>query len=290
MRSTPFIVAATLATLAAVVTAEFPPADPTARPLTKLEKAATVLTPNLVPFGFRNIVLNQDNPLWMQTLCEQPYVGPPVAPQSLSAPATEYVLSIQKKNGDGYNSSVGLPLAVKSKCVINGDYHPSCSFLWDEQPKTSGLQVIATPPAGVQLVGCTLYFDGNTATSPTCWGGATKGDPQITPIVSAWPEGSIRAINITVNAIDVAGGGVPFTVLYSHCQFAYDFYDNPLGFNPINQVVATDPRVTNWIPDVGEFGNSGALRGKNLTTGAPVVQQNYVPKGVIGAGEQIGGK
>lgn len=264
--------------------------EPTARPLTKLEKAATVLVPNAVPFGFRNIVLNSDNPLWMQTLCDQPYVGPPVAPQSLSPAATEYVLAIQKKNGDGYNSSIGLPLAVQAKCIINGDGKPDCSFLWDELPKTTGLQVIATPPPGVQLTGCTLYFDGTTATSPSCWGGANKDDTQILQMVSAWPEGSIRAINITVNAVDVAGGNTPFTVLYTHCQFAYNFYYNPLGFNPVNQVLATDPRVTNWMPDVGEFGDSGPLRGKNTTTGAPVVQQNYAPKGVIGAGSQVGGR
>lgn len=31
-------------------------------------------------------------------------------------------------------------------------------------------------------------------------------------------------------------------------------------FNRLNQVIVTDPRVTNWIPDVGEFGDSGEKR------------------------------
>lgn len=288
MRS-PALLAATLVALATAAAAGSE-ANPTARPLTKLEKAATVLVPNAVPFGFRDIVLNADNPLWMQTLCDQPYVGPPVAPQSLSPAATEYVLAIQKKNGDGYNSSVGLPLAVQAKCIINGAGKPDCSFLWDALPKSTGLQIVASPPAGVALTGCTLYFDGSTAFSPSCWRGADKGTDEIVQMVAAWPEGSIRAINITVAAVDVAGGGTPFTVLYTHCQFAYDFYSNPFGFNPINQVLVTDPRLTNWIPDVGEFGESGPLRGKNVSTGAPVIQQNYAPKGVIGQGSQVGGR
>ena len=42
-------------------------------------------------------------------------------------------------------------------------------------------------------------------------------------------------------------------------------------FNRLNQAVVTDPRLTDWVPDVGEFGDSGALRGKNVTTGRPVV-------------------
>ena len=43
-------------------------------------------------------------------------------------------------------------------------------------------------------------------------------------------------------------------------------------FNRLNQAIVTDPRVTSWVPDVGEFGASGVLRGKNLTTGKPVVE------------------
>ena len=37
-----------------------------------------------------------------------------------------------------------------------------------------------------------------------------------------------------------------------------------------NQELFTDPRITAFIPDVGEFGDSGPLRGKNMTTGRPV--------------------
>lgn len=86
---------------------------------------------------------------------------------------------------------------------------------------------------------------------------------------------------------------LPPPVIYTHCQFAYNTYSNPLLFNPVNQaIVATDPRVLNWVPDVGEFGESGALRGKNLTTGAPVVQQNYMDKKnrTIGPGSQVPGR
>ena len=42
-------------------------------------------------------------------------------------------------------------------------------------------------------------------------------------------------------------------------------------FNKLNQAIVTDPRLTEWVPDVGEFGASGTLRGKNVTTGRPVI-------------------
>ena len=228
----------------------------------------------------------------MQTMCDQPYLAPPTTQASLSQAAVDYVLAIQKKNGDGYNATLGFPLAWHSKCLINGAGHPDCAHLFDAQPKLSGLKIVASPPAGVTLTGCSLYMDGSVVSSPSCWNGADLKDVDVVQQASAWPEGSIRAINMTVNVVDAAGGGAPFAVLYTHCQFAYDFYDNPFGFNPVNQEIATDPRVTNWIPEVGEFGVSGPLRGKNLTTGAPVVQQNYAPKkgGVIGQGSQVGGR
>ena len=61
--------AATLALLAATASlarAGEGPVEATARELTKLEKAATVLVPDAVPFGLRNIVLNKDNPIWVR--------------------------------------------------------------------------------------------------------------------------------------------------------------------------------------------------------------------------------
>ena len=54
-------------------------------------------------------------------------------------------------------------------------------------------------------------------------------------------------------------------------RFAENSQLNPTLFTRINQEIATDPRVTSWIPDVGEFGDSGTLRGKHVTTGRPVV-------------------
>ena len=228
----------------------------------------------------------------MQTLCDQPYLAPPNTQATLSQAAVDYVLAIQKKNGDGYNATLGFPIGWHSKCLINADGYPDCAHLFDAHPKLTGMKTIATPPAGVTLTSCSLYMDGTTITSPTCWNGADIKDVTVVQQKSAWPEGAIRAINLTVNAVDVNNGALPFQVFYTHCQFAYGFTDNPFGFNPINQALVTDPRVTNWIPDKGEFGQSGALRGKNVTTGEPVVQKNYAPKGggIIGPGSQVGGR
>jgi len=76
----------------------------------------------------------------MRTIMDQPY------PSSfaLSDAATRYVASIQKANGDGYNGSLGLGLAVWSSCQTENDI-PVCEFLWGPGAKASGLKTIATP-------------------------------------------------------------------------------------------------------------------------------------------------
>ena len=199
---------AALAALAATAAAGAA-VDPPARPQTKLEKAATILVGNAAPFILRASVLNAENPIWMSTLCDQPYVGG-VDPLSLSRPATDWVLAIQKKNGDGYNGTVALPLQFFAKCEINSAGKPECAFVFDSHPKLTGLATVAKAPAGVNLTGCTLYMDGSTATSSDCWNGANPLKSEVVTLASAAPEGAIIAINITVNAVDTATG-TPFT-------------------------------------------------------------------------------
>ena len=76
----------------------------------------------------------------MRTIMDQPYPSS----YSLSDAATRYVASIQKANGDGYNGSLGLGLAVWSACQTEGDT-PVCEFMWGPGAKASGLKTIATP-------------------------------------------------------------------------------------------------------------------------------------------------
>jgi len=75
-------------------------------------------------------------------------------------------------------------------------------------------------------------------------------------------------------------------------RFAENSQLNPTLFTRINQEIATDPRITSWIPDVGEFGDSGQLRGKNVTTGKPVVEGYTKKPGQLiplGTGSQTNG-
>ena len=115
-----------------------------------------------------------------------------------------------------------------------------------------------------------------------------------------FPAQQIQVINMTVNAVDenpvpgsdVAAAGGKFQVRYTHSQFAENSQLNPTLFTRINQEIATDPRLTSWIPDVGEFGDSGRLRGKNVTTGRPVVEGYTKKPGQslpLGTGSQTAG-
>ena len=71
---------------------------------------------------------------------DQPYPSS----YALSEPATRYVASIQKQNGDGYNGTFALALSVWSVCQTE-DNTPVCEFLWGPGAKASGLKTIATP-------------------------------------------------------------------------------------------------------------------------------------------------
>lgn len=102
-----------------------------------------------------------------------------------------------------------------------------CEFLWSPGAKTSGLKAIATPPAGVKLEECALYFDETVITSPSCWDGANVFSPVGKTLVkSKFPSQQIQVINLTVNAIDenpipgsdVAAAGGKFQVKFTHCQ------------------------------------------------------------------------
>ena len=92
------------------------------------------------PIGFQPGALNPSNAILMRTIMDQPYPSS----FSLSDAATRYVASIQKQNGDGYNGTFGLGLAVWSSCQEE-DGRPVCEFYWGPGAKASGLKTIATP-------------------------------------------------------------------------------------------------------------------------------------------------